>query len=88
MARKDGAEKPLGIRGLLGVGLDARDGHERITHGKNFLLVGGSRETHERMQETALRFNECVDKRGKPLERITRTELREIASELGEKLRD
>ncbi len=27
---------------LLGVGLDNRDGHQRITRGDNFCLVGGS----------------------------------------------
>jgi hypothetical protein len=79
------ADKPLGIRGLLGVGLDGRDGHTRYTKGKQFVLVGGSRETHERMQETAVRFTECVKDRGKPLERITGRELGEIAAEVREK---
>jgi hypothetical protein len=39
--------------GLIGLGLDNQDGHKRITQGEEFLLVGGSEETHERMQDGA-----------------------------------
>jgi hypothetical protein len=39
---------------LLGLGLDGDDGHTRLTRGKNFVLYGGSDETHTSMQETAL----------------------------------
>ena len=35
---------------LLGVGLDG-DGERRITKGRDFLLVGGSPDTHELMTE-------------------------------------
>ena len=38
---------------MLGVGLDNQDGQKRITKGENFVLVGGSEETHERMTETS-----------------------------------
>ena len=38
----------------MGLGLDGEDGHRRVTRGKEFLLVGGSEETHERMQEEGL----------------------------------
>ena len=37
---------------MLGVGLDNQDGQKRITKGENFVLVGGSEETHERMTES------------------------------------
>ncbi|MFO7958448.1 MAG: hypothetical protein R6X33_15275 [Candidatus Brocadiia bacterium] len=77
-------EKPLNIQGLLGVGLDNDDGHTRITRGENFYLCGGSEETHERMVETTLKFNEKVERRGKPLEKINARELKEITSELRE----
>ena len=43
------------IGGILGVGLDANDGHKRITTGEKFLLLGGSQDTHERMTETMLK---------------------------------
>jgi hypothetical protein len=67
---------------LLGVGLDNQDGHVRITRGKNFHLLGGSQETHEVMQEVAIKVNEHCDRRGKPLEQITREEFREIAEKV------
>ena len=55
------------VLALLGVGLDGTDGHRRITRTDDFLLVGGSAETHERMQETAVRFEEALERRGKTL---------------------
>jgi len=68
---------------LLGLGLDNRDGHTRITRGRQFYLIGGSRETHEQMQEKAIRFNEQLDKRGKRLEEVSPDELKEIAGDAG-----
>ena len=53
---------------LLGVGLDNEDGHTRLTRGGNFTLYGGSEETHGRMQETAIKMNEELSRRGKRLE--------------------
>ena len=55
------------VRGILGVGLDNPDGEKRITRSEEMILVGGSRETHERMQETAIRFSEGLEKTGKKL---------------------
>jgi hypothetical protein len=68
---------------LLGMGLDSKDGHLRITRGHNFHLVGGSQETHGTMQETAIKFNEKLKGRGKRLEDISHQEFREIAHEIG-----
>ena len=58
------------VVGFLGIGLDS-DGHRRITHAEHFLIVGGSAETHEKMQETAARFGEALDKAGKPLREMS-----------------
>jgi hypothetical protein len=55
------------VLGFLGVGLDNQDEHQRLTRAENFFLVGGSQETHERMQDTTIRFNEALKKRGKTL---------------------
>jgi len=66
---------------LLGVAFDAQDGHTRLTRGKNFVLVGGSQETHSAMQETAVKINEQLDKRGKRLEDVSIRELRDICHE-------
>jgi len=68
---------------LLGVGLDAADEHVRITRGENFHLVGGSKDTHEQMQEKCIKMNEKLDARGKTLERLDRKEFLDLASECG-----
>ena len=69
---------------LLGVGLDSRDGHRRATKGKDYLLVGGSEDTHERMQEGAERMREVLESRGMSLKDVdSREELRDIAREAG-----
>lgn len=66
---------------VLGVGLDNDDGHTRLTRGHNFTLYGGSQETHERMQETAVKMNEQLDKRGKRLEDVSVREFIDILYE-------
>ena len=63
---------------LLGLGLDNDDGHTRLTRGENFVLAGGSYETHARMQETAIKVNEQLDKRGQKLEDLSPREFKEI----------
>ena len=68
---------------LLGLGLDNKDGHVRYTKGRNFSLVGGSQETHERMQETAVKINEKLKARSKELEEVSPQEFCEIAEEVG-----
>jgi len=59
------------VGGILGVGLDNTDGHKRITKTEEMVLVGGSEETHERMQETAIKFSEELQRRGKALPETT-----------------
>ncbi len=56
------------VAGFLGVGLDNQDEHQRLTRAENFVLLGGSAETHERMQDTAIHFNEALRQRGKTLQ--------------------
>ena len=68
---------------LLGLGFDGKDGHKRITTGKNFLLLGGSKQTHEGMQEKAVKLNEKLSQRGKQLEEISFKEFKEIARDIG-----
>jgi hypothetical protein len=68
---------------LLGMGLDGKDGHVRITRGDNFHLVGGSEDTHGVMQEKAVKFNEKLKERGRRLEEISRDEFRDIAHDIG-----
>ena len=63
---------------LLGLGLDNKDGHIRITKGPNFQLTGGTQSTHERMQDIAIRFNEELDRKGKNLENLHPEEMFEM----------
>jgi hypothetical protein len=67
---------------LLGFAFDADDGHKRITKGDNFLLCGGSEETHAVMQETAIKVNEQLTERGQRLEDVSPRELRDIFREV------
>jgi hypothetical protein len=71
-------EKDTQLVGFLGVGLDNEDGHQRLTRTKHFFLFGGSAETHERMQDTAGRFNEALDDRGKQLSDASADEVIEL----------
>ena len=71
---------------LLGLGFDSEDGHLRITKGENFRLFGGSEETHERMQEKAIKFNEQLNKRRKNIEEINEKEFKEISEIVGLKI--
>ena len=67
---------------LLGLGLDA-DGHKRLTTGPNFLLMGGSQETHEVMTEKAIKINEKLAAFGKRLEDVSHQEFDDIAHSVG-----
>jgi hypothetical protein len=67
---------------LLGIGLDSDDGPKRITRGKNFLLAGGSAETHGVMQETAIKINEHLDRTGRRLADVSTKELRDIVADI------
>ena len=73
---------------LLGLGLDNKDGHTRITTGDNFKLVGGSEETHGSMQEKAIKMNEQLKSRGETLDTIDHEEFYEIADKVGMPLLD
>ena len=67
---------------MLGIGLDS-DGHKRITKGENFALVGGTKETHEVMTETAVKINEKIASRGKRLEAVSHEEFDDIVHDVG-----
>ena len=67
---------------MLGLGLDS-DGHKRMTTGPNFMLVGGSQETHEVMTEKVIKINEKLTNRGKRLEDVSHEEFDDIAGSVG-----
>lgn len=69
--------------GLVGLGLDKDDDSEqvRVTRAENFFLLGGSKHTHESMQEKCVKFNEKLDERGKCLEDLEKQEFLDIAAD-------
>lgn len=73
------------VGGILGLGLDAEDGHRRMTQTDEMVLVGGSESTHERMQETAIRFSEELERRGKALPETSVREAMDLLREAIEK---
>jgi hypothetical protein len=75
-------EKAKPRAALLGLAFDAEDGQKRITRGPNFLLAGGSQETHSVLQETAIKINEHLDRAGKQLADVSVHELRDIVAEI------
>ncbi len=82
MAQKPGKSNGRSRAVLLGVGLDS-DGHKRVTQGPNFVLAGGTKETHEVMTEKAIKINEKMKSRGKTLETVSREEFDDIAESVG-----
>jgi hypothetical protein len=69
------------VAGLLGLAFDAEDGHKRITRGKDFLLAGGSEQTHGVMREMIIKVNEKLDARGQRLTDVSVNELRDLIEE-------
>ena len=67
---------------MLGLGLDS-DGHKRLTTGPNFVLVGGSEETHATMTEKVIKINEKLASKGKQLEEVSHEEMDDIAQSVG-----
>jgi hypothetical protein len=69
------------IAALLGLAFDAKDGHKRITRGRNFFLAGGSEETHGLMRDAIVRVNEELDARGLELADVSTEELRDLLND-------
>jgi hypothetical protein len=72
------ASRKRRVSGLLGVGLDSRDGHRRITKGDDFLLLGGSQETHERMTDIVLRMRERLKRTGRSFGQLSPREFEDL----------
>ncbi len=79
-AKRQPARRRRSARGgLLGVGLDGEDGHKRVTQGDGFVLLGGSAETHERMQDLVIRMNERLRRKGKRFGDLSSREFEDLA---------
>ena len=66
-------------KGVLGLGFDGKDGHKRVTQGDDFLLLGGSQKTHQRMQDVVLRMRERLARRGKTFRDLSHEEFEDLA---------
>lgn len=67
---------------LVGIGHDCEDGQTRVTKGEGVSIIGGSKETHEKLQEHAIKFGEEAAKRGKTIEQCSHQELHDIVHEV------
>lgn len=67
---------------MLGLAMDS-DGHKRVTSGENFLLAGGTQETHEVMTEKVIKINEKLAAAGKRLEEVSGEQFDDIAHSVG-----
>jgi len=72
------------FRLLMGLGLDSdADGHAHITKGEDFLLMGGSAQTHEAMQDHVDRFQHTLKKMGTSFQHASEAEMREAMDRAG-----
>lgn len=69
------------VKVVVGIGLDATDGVKRVTRTEEGVLVGGSKETHEQMQETSIKFSEGLEKIGKKLSEVSPQQAMDILRE-------
>ena len=67
---------------MVGLGMDS-DGHKRITTGDNFVVAGGTQDTHDQMTEKVVKINEKLTERGKCLNTVEHTEFKDIAESVG-----
>jgi hypothetical protein len=72
---------------MLGLGMDT-DGHKRLTTGPNFLLLGGTEETHDTMTEKVVKINEKLAAKGKQLADVSGEEFDDIARSVGLERKD
>ena len=78
MPRSGGKNKSV----MVGLGMDS-DGHKRVTTGDNFVVAGGTQDTHEEMTEKVVKINEKLTERGKCLNTVDHTEFKDIAESVG-----
>ncbi len=71
---------------LFGLGLDNEDGHMRITQAEQFSILGGSKETHERLTMTFIKTFKSLEQNGKRLEQMKPHELDAIIKKASEEV--
>jgi hypothetical protein len=74
-------------RGLLvGVRVEKTDGHSRVSRGRDFLALGGTKEGHEHLRETVAAISDEVGRRGCSMGEVRREEFREIVARAVERV--
>lgn len=71
---------------LVGVRFDKGDGHKRVSRGKDFVAVGGTKEAHEHLRETVAELSDEVKRRGKDVAEVRAPEFREILEKVRDRL--
>jgi len=65
---------------IIGIGLDG-DSHVRITKADHLTVLGGTKESHERMQEMGIKAVERIRRRGRHPSEMSRQELVDVFNE-------
>jgi hypothetical protein len=73
---------PRGRAVLVGYATDSLGRHIRLTSAEDFRLIGGSEETHARMQEVALAYLRKLAAEGGGLDGVTREEAGRIERDI------
>lgn len=66
------------VAALIGIGLDNNDGHRRFTTCDDIVVVGGSEDTHAKMQDIVIHLNESLRGRGKRLREASSEEVADL----------
>jgi len=75
-ARKTRVRRKKGL--LVGVRLDKGDGQSRVSKGKDFVALGGTKEAHEHLRETVAEISDEVKRRGREMGEVRKEEFGEI----------
>lgn len=67
---------------IIGICLDNDDGHKRITQAEQFLVMGGSHESHQVLTQACLKVFENLKQTGQRLESLEPDELIDIINKV------
>lgn len=72
------------VIGVLGLGVNAEDGHTRISKGEHFQIYLGSDEAHETMLALCVKIERRLTKCGMKINDLNQEEFIELLKELGD----
>jgi hypothetical protein len=73
-------------RHVLGIGLDDAGGHQRVTRGPDFYLVGGSKHTHAQMQELTMKSREQLKRQGQTIATASDEHMKDTLQDVARRL--